>query len=159
MIRSIPAGRQIARVEFPSQNRAREQFAQPEKNSFADLLLKLEARDWRVRWNACKALGKLGDRRAAAPLVGMLLDDDTSVRWAAMGSLIQLGRVAIPPLMLALTRDFSSARLRQGAHHVLHALYNQSLLTEAEEQVFRALEGPTTGIQAAGLANKILIGQ
>lgn len=123
------------------------------------LLAKLDARDWHARWEACKALGDIGDKSSAEPLARMLLDDDTSVRWAAMGALIQMGRSAIHPLMLALTRDFSSARLRQGAHHVLHTLFNQGVLTQEEVLVFRALEGATSGIQAASLANQVLIGQ
>lgn len=153
-----PASSQYFRMAPSRRNQGQDGFA-VEENPLNVLLSKLEAQNWRVRWKACKALGALGDRRAAEALVRMLQDDDTSVRWAAMSSLIQLGRVSILPLMLALTRDFSSARLRQGAHHVLHALYNQSLLTETEEQVFRALEGFTTGIQAAKLANQVVISQ
>ena len=151
--------RPVSMWDQPSQSHAREQLVEMGKNDLPELLGKLSARDWHVRWDACKALGELGDRAAADPLVKMLQDDDTSVRWAAMGSLILLGRAAMQPLMQAITRDFSSSRLRQGAHHVLHTLHNQGLLTQAEIQVFHALEGATTGIQAAGLANRVLISQ
>ena len=149
----------LSREDGLPQSQAPDSRVETGDSQLSPLLRKLSARDWRVRWEACKALGELGDRAAAEPLVRMLQDDDISVRWAAMGSLILLGRAAIQPLMQAITRDFSSSRLRQGAHHVLHTFHDRGLLTQAEEQVFRALEGMTTGIPAAGLANQVRITQ
>ncbi len=121
------------------------------------LAKQLSARDWHVRWEAARALGEIGDPAAAVLLVEALQDDDTGVRWAAMGSLIQLERGALRPLLESLTRDFYSARLREGAHHVLHMLLSRELLTEREKEVFFALEGAAPGIQAAWAANRALM--
>lgn len=140
-------------------HQAREQLVHQGQSALPLLLKKLSAPDWHIRWEAAKALGEIGDAAAIEPLVKLLQDDDTSVRWAAMGSLIQIGRPSLHALLLAITREFHSARFRQGAHHILHTLYNQGKLTAFEAQVFRALEGHTTGIQAAEAANKILIAE
>jgi HEAT repeat protein len=123
------------------------------------LFEKLSSPDWHVRWEAAKALGEIGDPGAAEMLVAQLQDDDTSVRWAAMGSLINLGRSSLRPLLEALTRDFHSSRLREGAHHVLHTLFNRGKLTGVETEVFRALEGAAPSVQAAWAANKVLISE
>jgi HEAT repeat protein len=123
------------------------------------LYQKLSASDWHVRWEAAKALGEIGDPAAGEMLVSLLQDDDTSVRWAAMGSLIELGRGALRPALEALTRDFQSARLREGVHHILHTMYNRGKLTGVETEVFKALEGAAPGVQAAWAANKALIAE
>jgi HEAT repeat protein len=120
---------------------------------------KLTAPAWHVRWEAAKALGEIGDPAAGEMLVGLLQDDDTSVRWAAMGSLIELGRGSLRPVLEALTRDFQSARLREGVHHILHTFFNRGKLTGVEAEVFRALEGAAPSIQAAWAANKVLIAE
>ncbi len=121
------------------------------------LAKQLSARDWHVRWEAARALGEIGDPAAAVLLVEALQDDDTGVRWAAMGSLIQLERGALRPLLESLTRDFYSARLREGVHHVLHVLLSRGKLTEIEKEVFYALEGAAPGVQAAWAANRALM--
>ncbi len=118
------------------------------------LAKKLSAHDWHVRWEVAKALGEIGDPASAGLLVELIQDDDIGVRWAAMGSLIQLGRGSLRPLLESLTRNFQSARLREGAHHVLHTLLSQGILTESEKEVFYALEGAAPGIQAAWAANR-----
>lgn len=133
------------------------------------LLQKLADPDWRVRWEAVKALGELSggapsnpaaqaeEREMLDALVNMLNDDDTSVRWAAMDSLIHLGRSCVRPLLESLTRDFGSARLREGAYHVLHTLLARGMLTGLEFQVCSALKGPAPAIQTAWAANNALI--
>ncbi len=121
------------------------------------LLARVNNRDAKVRCEAAKALGEIGDPAASEALVRLLLDEDHSVRWTAMSSLINLQREAVRPLLEALTQDFQSARLREGAHHVLRALSNHGSLNTAEMEVFRALEGAAPGIQAAWAANNALI--
>ena len=121
------------------------------------LIEKLTSKDTHVRWEAVKALGEIKDPIAAEAIVELLQDDDTGVRWAAMGSLIELGRASIKPLLLAITKNFGSAHLRQGAHHALHALHNMSMLSALEVEVMHALEGTTPGIEAAKTANRALI--
>jgi hypothetical protein len=121
------------------------------------LVLKLDSSDHQIRREVAKALGEIDDPEAAKVLVQLLLDEDHSVRWAAMGSLTNLRRTAIKPLMEALTQNFQSARLREGAHHVLRTLHDHDSLTGRELEVFHALEGTQPGIQAAWAANKALI--
>jgi hypothetical protein len=130
---------------------------------------KLSDPDWHVRWEAVKALGEMSGNPPSGPeaqseerammdsLVNMLNDDDTSVRWAAMESLIQLGRTCVRPLLESLTRDFGSARMREGAYHVLHTLLTRGMLTGIEFEVCSALKGPAPAIQTAWAANKALI--
>jgi HEAT repeat protein len=79
-------------------------------------------RDEHLRWEACKALGTIADPRAAAALVEALRDENFEIQWLAAEGLIALGQVAVVPLRRALEVHFSSVYLRQGAHHVLHAL-------------------------------------
>jgi HEAT repeat protein len=75
-----------------------------------------------LRWEACKALGSIRDPAAAVPLVDALRDDSIEIRWLAAEALIALGPKALVPLLRALEKQFDSVLLRQGAHHVLHAL-------------------------------------
>lgn len=121
------------------------------------LILKLDSPDHRVRREVAKALGEIDDHEAAKALVHLLLDEDHSVRWTAMGSLANLRRTAVKPLLEALTQNFQSARLREGAHHVLRTLHDHGILTGGELAVFHALEGAAPGIQAAWAANNALI--
>ena len=116
----------------------------------------IEDRNWHVRWEVVKALGEMGEVQTASILALALRDEETSVRWAAMDSLIQLGRESIRPMLELLTTEFSSVRVREGVHHVLHALNNQHLLNGPEIEVFHALEGAAPGIQAAWAASRAL---
>jgi len=109
-----------------------------------------------IRWEAAKALGEIEHPDAAQALVKALEDDNISVRWAAMESLIRLKRAVIEPLMRALTRDFNSVWLREGAHHVLHQLKNQGLLDGPEIKVFNALEGPAPVVEVPWAAEAAL---
>ncbi len=146
-------------VDWDPRNRhqARQQLVLMGESALPVLLEKLSAKNWHVRWEAAKALGEIGDPAAAEALVKLLQDPDTSVRWAGMGSLIKLGRAGIKPLLLSLTHDFHSARLRQGVHHVLHSLHTKGLLTPLEAEVFHALEGISSEVLAAQAANRALI--
>jgi HEAT repeat protein len=105
-----------------------------------DLIRKLSCTNSHARWEAAKALAAIPDSRAAEALVNTLEDEDISVRWAAADALIALDRVALEPLLRALTKDFSSIWLREGAHHVLHQLKKRNFLTPTESKVFEALE-------------------
>lgn len=121
------------------------------------LIKALDAHNWHTRWEAAKALGEIGNPEAAMPLVMMFKDDDTGVRWAAMGSLIRIGRPAVRPLLELLTQEFASARVREGAHHVLHELKNRGMLTEVEEKVFHALKGSSPAVQVPWAAQAALM--
>jgi HEAT repeat protein len=122
------------------------------------LISRLHSPDKRIRWDVAKALGDVGDPAAAEALVQMLLDEDHSVRWAAIGSLNNMHRSAVRPLLVSLTQNFQSPRLREGAHHVLRTLHHRGSLNNLETEVLHALEGTAPGIQAAWAANNALIG-
>ena len=67
-----------------------------------------------VREAAADALGQVGDRRAVDPLIKALSDDKygiTRVREAAAKALVQLGDVAVDPLVKTLTDPKGSVRL------------------------------------------------
>ncbi len=150
---------QLSDLDPRCRHEAREQLVSMGLPVLPVLYQKLSSLDWHVRWEAAKALGEIGEPTAAQTLVELLQDDDTSVRWVAMSSLIYLGRGSLRPVLEALTRDFQSSRLREGAHHVLHTLFNRGKLTGVETEVFRALEGTAPSIQAAWAANKALIAE
>ena len=73
-----------------------------------------------VRWEAAKALGAIGDARAAPSLVKALEDNDPDVAWLAAEALQNFKKAAWPVLFHRLIRRGArSSLLRQGAHHVL----------------------------------------
>jgi HEAT repeat protein len=133
------------------------------ENGLAILMEGLRSRNWHVRWESVKALGELdrvhqNPQLLAREMVGLLQDDDRSVRWATMSSLIRLQRSAVCPLLLAMTQDFHSARLREGVHHVLNIFMARNLLTDLEKEVFKALEGSAPSVEAAWADNRALMG-
>jgi HEAT repeat protein len=79
--------------------RARETLVNIRSQAVTSLVSALQDRDWRVRWEAAKALGEIGDARAAPALVGALEDARSGIRWLAAGGLIAIGREALPPIV------------------------------------------------------------
>ncbi len=72
-----------------------------------------------LRRNAARALGKLGDIRAVAPLLTCLECDDYYVRGAAIESLGELGQVvAIEPLRSLLAGGVTAATMMPGKPHL-----------------------------------------
>jgi HEAT repeat protein len=120
------------------------------------LIKALSSQDKNVRWEAVEALGDIQDPSAAMALVRALKDESMDVRWAAAGSLIDLDRGAIVALLHALTQDFSSVRLREGAHHVLHVLKDRGRLNTEEIEVARALEDIAPEAKVPWAAEKAL---
>ncbi len=120
------------------------------------LIKELTNPDREVRWEVVKALGAINDHNSAQALVEMLMDDDTGVRWAAMEALIRLNQAAILPLVQALVKHFDSARLREGAHHVLHNLQDKRLLSQTQIKILEALQGVEPEIEVAWAAERAL---
>jgi len=89
----------------------------------------------RVRWEAAKALGSIKDPSAAPALVNSLMDEVFEIQWLAAEALIALGNAAVVPLLERLITDYQSPFLRQGAHHVLHALERRHLLDPQTQSV------------------------
>jgi HEAT repeat protein len=98
------------------------------KPAVGPLLALLDHKEPQVRWEACKALVSLRDPRSSGAMVTALEDDNVEIRWLAAEVLIALKRDALVPLLTALEHRFTSDLLRQGAHHVLHALEREGLL-------------------------------
>lgn len=103
------------------------------------LIEALGNKNQQVRWEAAKALGSAKAPAAAPMLVSALMDKCTEVRWLAAEALIALGKEVIVPLLHSLEKHFDSLWMRQGAHHVLHALERYDLLDEKTLQVLEAL--------------------
>jgi len=80
-----------------------------------------------VRWEAAKALAKIGDPAASQSLINALEDKMFDVRWIAAEGIISIGRKALIPLLAALIKRGESLWLREGAHHVIHDLMREDL--------------------------------
>ncbi|MFH2056037.1 MAG: HEAT repeat domain-containing protein, partial [bacterium] len=96
-----------------------------------------------VRWEAAKALANIKDPATAPALVKALMDERFEVQWLAAEALIALGPDAVVPILGELTASYGSLYLRQGAHHVLHALERKHLLEPRVQRVvdeLRSLE-------------------
>jgi HEAT repeat protein len=137
--------RQRARIELVSRGKA----ATP-------LLLEgLKDPRMRVRWESAKALACISDPAAADALVASLEDDESGVRWLSAEALAALGREGLKPILHALIDQPESTLLRQGSHHICHALASSDL-KELVEPVLDALEhtDPVEAVPVA--AHKVL---
>ncbi len=111
---------------------------------------------YRVRWEAAKALGAIGDAEAIPSLVTALEDTETDVAWLAAEALEKFSKTAWPELLRTLiARGSDSVLLRHGAHHVLRYQrlegYNDLL-----EALRKALESDTVPESTALAAFNIL---
>jgi HEAT repeat protein len=111
----------LARAEGMELKRARLSLValgKPAVPALSEALRNSEAS--KVRWEAAKALGAIGDAAAAPVLVGTLEDKDADVAWLAADALRKMKADAWPDLLRALVeRGSVSAALRRGAHHAL----------------------------------------
>jgi hypothetical protein len=91
-----------------------------------------------------------------ARLVQTLQDDDFGVRWEAAAALTQLGEVALPEVLKALTdpKRFDDPRLREGVYHILH--YDQAAMSMDVTDLLSALRGPAADIASLVEANRLL---
>lgn len=122
------------------------------KSAIPGLIEVLSSGNRNARWEATKVLRVLKDPAAAVPLVEALKDEDIGVRWSAMEGLIYLEEASLEPLLLALTKDFSSVWLREGAHYILRVLNERVELDEPVVKVMEALEGPVPAVGVAWAA-------
>lgn len=122
------------------------------KSAIPGLIEVLSRGNRNARWEATKVLRVLKDPAAAAPLVEALKDEDVGVRWSAMEGLIYLEDASLEPLLLGLTKDFSSVWLREGAHYILRVLNERVELDEPIRKVMEALEGPVPAVGVAWAA-------
>ena len=131
--------------------RARRSLVKVGKPAVPSLVGLLSDKSDHVRWEACKALGHVKDPAAAGALVNALDDRSMEVRWLAAEGLIALGRKSVIPLLKALEAHFESLFLRQGAHHVLHALQREQMLDASTLAVLDTLRclGPRAAVAMA----------
>ncbi|HLP18331.1 MAG TPA: HEAT repeat domain-containing protein [Bacteroidota bacterium] len=121
------------------------------------LISLLNDRNEYVRWEACKALVKLEDPASAEALVLALDDNSMAVQWLAAEALIALKLEAVPPLLRLLERKFDSIFVRQGAHHILHALERENLLNKETIAVIDSLRSIGPGVATALAAEHALM--
>ena len=73
----------------------------------------------KVRWEAAKALGAIGNVKAIPALVKALNDPESDVAWLAAEALKNFRKAAWPELLRALvSQGTDSVLLRHGAHHI-----------------------------------------
>jgi HEAT repeat protein len=76
------------------------------------LLIKaLAGRDEKAKPLAAAALGKIGDARAADPLVGLFSSENRQVRDAAAGAVVALGKDAVPAVIKAVRQSSRTSRI------------------------------------------------
>ncbi len=136
--------------------RARGALVKIGKPAVPSLVGLLSAQEQHARWEACKALVSIKDSSAADPLVNALMDDSMEIRWLAAEALIALGRKALRSLFADLEVHFESVFLREGAHHVLHALERRDLLEKEGLAVLEALRRLEPEVSVAWVARKAL---
>lgn len=142
---------------------ARLLLAQLEPESIPALLSALENPKAEIRQGAVNVLGDIRAIETAPALTDMLMDEETSVRWAAMEGLTRMGRDAIRPILEKFIKHFDSLWLREGVHHILrvfrerHELNGQeiALFERLDEQYIPGFE-PTWNGQEAWAAEKAL---
>jgi len=130
--------------------RARHSLVAMGKAALPSLIAALKNKNNLVRWEAAKALGEIGDPKAAPDLVKALEDEDFDIRWLAAVALIEMNIKALKPLLHALMEQGDSILIREGAHHVIHDLAKGGL-RKYLAQVLSALEGiePTADVPKA----------
>jgi HEAT repeat protein len=107
------------------------------------------------RWEAIKALSRIGDPLALNSLVVAMDDKVFDVRWVAAEGLIAIGNQSVEPLLDLIIKQPDSIRLREGVHHVLYAL-NKEQPNEILKPVIDALESPEASLQIPWAAEKAL---
>jgi HEAT repeat protein len=135
--------------------RSRQSLVAIGKPAVISLVKLLRDRNDQVRWEASKALGEIGDRRAAPALIAALEDEEFDVRWLAAEGLIALGGEGLVPLLEALVECPQSVWLRAGAHHFLHDLAKAGLRKKVAA-LLEALEGVEPEIEVPSAARKLL---
>ncbi len=145
----------LAAKDGMTRREARRELEEFGEEAGPQLAQALNNKDENVRWEAAKALTRIQDPGAAPALVKALMDERFEVQWLAAEALIALGRAAVAPILRELIDSYGSLYLRQGAHHVLHALDRRKLLEPRVQRVIdelRSLEPlepfPTTARRA-----------
>ena len=119
---------------------ARLLLAQLEPESIPALLSALESPRAEIRREAVNVLGDIRAIETAPALIDTLMDEETSVRWAAMEGLIHMGRDVLHPILEKFVKHFDSLWLREGVHHILRVFRERHELNEQEIALFEKLD-------------------
>jgi hypothetical protein len=111
-----------------------------DQKSIPALLEALSSTDVNTRRETARVLGVICSPGTARALADMLLDQDFTVRWASMESLIRLGRHSLRPILEKFTQNFDSPWLREGVHHILRVFKDREQLTKTEIDFFNKLD-------------------
>lgn len=106
----------------------------------------LSDQNWRLRWEAAKALTEIADPTAADVLIAAMEDARPGVSWIASEGVIALGDRGLVPLLKALIQKSNSAWFRMGAHHVLRALEGRGTDSHLAP-VLKALGDPEPSVE------------
>jgi len=109
-----------------------------------------------IRWEACKTLGSIMDPSTAGALSRKLNDESMEVRWLAAEGLIALKEAALVSVLETLKRNSGSIFVREGVHHVLHALERERRLNQETLAVLESVRFLEPHIYAAVAAEKAL---
>ena len=118
------------------------------------LLEAVRSKKGEPRLEIASILRQLHDPAAAAALVELLSDAEFDVRWEAVEGLSELGYDSLPPLLAALIQNPDSARLRNGAHHVLHHVAGEGYYLLLKP-LMMAIEGPVPDVEMPAAARKV----
>ncbi|HTR82002.1 MAG TPA: HEAT repeat domain-containing protein [Bacteroidota bacterium] len=136
--------------------RARDKIVTLGKPAVPFMIGLLSDKNEHMRWEGCKALGSIVDPAAAPALVDALSDESVEIRWLAAEALIALREKALKPLLETLELKFRSPYVREGAHHVLHALEREDLLSKDSKAVLDALRYLEPKISVVAAARKAI---
>ena len=126
--------------DFLKRERTRQLLTRYEQERVPALLEALKSEDIHTRWDAVRVLGEIRAPETASALTDLLLDQDAGVRWAAMESLIKIGRASLRPLLEKFIKDFDSLWMREGVHHILRVLKERHELNDPEITLFNKLD-------------------
>ena len=152
VVRLLP---RLANPNGLARQRARESLVALGTSAVPALTTALSNPNWRVRWEAAKALTEIADPTAADALVATMEDERPGVRWIASEGVIALGYRGLVPLLQALIRKADSAWFRVGAHHVLRALEGCGM-DRYVQPVLKALSAPEPSMEVPLVAEEAL---
>jgi len=115
----------------------------------------LEHENSHIRWHAARALSRTGNISKLDILAKGLYDESHAVRWATANVLADLGSVAVPSILRALTTHPINEPFRQAAYHALHSMRPKALQEELKP-LLDALHALGADIEAPMIAEKML---
>jgi HEAT repeat protein len=112
--------------------------------------------DSRIRWEAARGLGEIGDPKAAIVLAEGLFDENYAVRWASGDVLARLGERAVPSILSILSNKSLNEPSRQAVYHALHGISSHRV-QERIKPLLDALHSPSASITAPSIAQRMLM--